>query len=764
VTGYRVINAQCRLAQMFARARLRLVRPIPSGIACVLIATMTLGCAGARAGKTPGTADSGALGPIIPVDVNEADFARSAYRVLVSSEPSEAHASLLAGVVKRQLARATLRFRAERPESGLEAVKGAFFLMRRGDFRIEAFQGAPEALSNGAAETARLGLEGYSLALYSLLMATLPEGKARADVKSHLDAMSAFRGPSQDTGPLATLGADARSAVQRALFESTEASFADASGRLLGWLERTQASDLPDMPVRSNADRYEALEVFRAVRGGGLAIAALYLRHGDPLGALTAMDEAGVERLVPRELRSRLEATGEDDDPGAWADLYRLYETASQETQSEFGLDPEALSGAAWGSALGLFRSEPGSLRGAFPLASELVAHGMAEVAPLVLASALARGGSAEELSIALALVLNAMVSEAEAKQHQGARRTFEGARELLDLASNKRFLGHVNPSAARLRYAMAALEVDQGELDRALPLLRAVVASEPLSDALRLLAAIERQRGRLDDALKYTDDLATLFERAGNSVEQAEALRSRFEILRDRRDVAGANAALSAALNRALDAARQNRPGAAGARAERLLARVLEHYGETAAVRRATERAFNASASDARELGATAIDSARGAFTRGDLQAARQAVQRAVEGSLPPEDTVYLALWLRLLEQKLKIPSDGSVEGAFASMDGVSGWLGRLRAWGRGRISDAELIAQAKTASERTEATFYTAMSRRLRGDASANAELQRVTGSPAVNLVEIGIARDVLALDAGHATFTLPKGTALP
>jgi hypothetical protein len=31
-------------------------------------------------------------------------------------------------------------------------------------------------------------------------------------------------------------------------------------------------------------------------------------------------------------------------------------------------------------------------------------------------------------------------------------------------------------------------------------------------------------------------------------------------------------------------------------------------------------------------------------------------------------------------------------------------------------------------------------------------------------VNLVEIGIARDVLALDAGTATFALPKGTALP
>jgi tetratricopeptide (TPR) repeat protein len=742
---------------MFVRARLRLVP-------CVLVAALSVGCAGGRAGKTPGSADAVAIGPIIPVDVNEVQFAQSTYRVLVSAEVNEAHLKLLAGVVKRQLDRSTARFRAERPESGLEALKGAFFLMRRGDFRLEAFRTSSEALSSGAAETARLGLEGYSLALYSLLMATLPEGPERADVKSHLDAMKAFRGPSADSGPLAALGADARSAVQRALFESTEESFTDASTRLLGWLERTQASELPETPVRSNTDRDEAIEVLRAVRGGGLSVAALYLRHGDPLGALTAMEEAGVERLVPREIRVRLEAMGEDDDPDAWSDLYRMYEAASRESQSEFGLDPEALSGAAWGAALGLFRAEPGSLRGAFPLASELVSHGMAEVAPLVLGSAIGPNSSPEELSIALGLVLNAMVAEADAKQHAGARRTFEGARELLELAAAKRFAGQVNPSAARLRYAMAALEVDQGELERALPLLKAVLATEPLTDALRLLAAIERQRGRLDAALQYTNDLATMFERAGNAVEHAEALRSRFEILRDRGDVPGATAALSAALNRALDAARQNRPGAAGARAERLLARVLEHYGETAAVRRATERAYNAAASDARELGATAIDSARGAFTRGDLQAARTAVQRAVEGSLPPEDTVYLALWLKLLEQKLRIPSDGSVEGAFASMDGLSGWLARLRAWGRGRISDAELIAEAKTAAERTEASFYTAMSRRLRGDASANAELKRVAGSEAVNLVEIGIARDVLALDAGTGTFALPKGTALP
>jgi hypothetical protein len=139
--------------------------------------------------------------------------------------------------------------------------------------------------------------------------------------------------------------------------------------------------------------------------------------------------------------------------------------------------------------------------------------------------------------------------------------------------------------------------------------------------------------------------------------------------------------------------------------------------------------------------------------------------VERAVESSLPPEDIVYVALWLKLLEQELAVPSDGSVENAFAAMDDATGWSATLRAWGRGKLGDADLFKEAHGQAQKTEALFYTAMARRVRGDASAEAELEKVARSEAVNLVEIGIARDLLALRAGaESGLKLPKGVALP
>jgi hypothetical protein len=222
---------------------------------------------------------------------------------------------------------------------------------------------------------------------------------------------------------------------------------------------------------------------------------------------------------------------------------------------------------------------------------------------------------------------------------------------------------------------------------------------------------------------------------------------------------------ALEAALARAIDATQQSRPGAAQARAERVLAHVLEHFGERAASRRATQRAYEASAADASQLSATVIDAARRALTRRDLQGARAAVAQAVEAALPPDDLVYVALWLALLESQLSVPSDGSVESAFSAMDGATGWSSRLRAWGRGKIGDNALIATARTAAEKTEALFYTAMARRVRGDLSTDAELERVSRSAAVTLVEVGIARDLLAQRAGvEAGLTVPENVALP
>jgi tetratricopeptide (TPR) repeat protein len=477
------------------------------------------------------------------------------------------------------------------------------------------------------------------------------------------------------------------------------------------------------------------------------------------------MDEAGLERSLSADLRTRLEACAEDNDPAAWYDIFRFYDSVLKEGQSALALDPELVSGATWGIAVSLFRAEPGSYRGAMPLATKLVEQGMAEVAPLVLNSGLSRGATPEQLGAALALVANATVAEAEVGQQDAARRTFQGAAPLFALAERKPYAGRVSPSPARVRYLMGALEANRGELNRADPLLKEAIQKEPTIDALKLLAAIARQRDDAKGAIGFLDRARDLAERSGDAAEEADLWRSRFEVLRDQGDKKAAQQALESALSRALDAGRQGRSGPAQARAERQLARVLEHYGDRAAVRRATDRAYDAAAADARELGATILDAGRRAITRGDLAIARAAVRRGVESSLPAEDLVYLALWLKLLEKELAVPSDGSAEDALSDMEDATGWIAKLRAWGREKLTDSELVALAQNRVERTEASFYVAMARRARGDQAAYAELAKVARSETVNLVEIGIARDLVALRAGAETgIRLPPSTDLP
>ena len=721
-----------------------------------------LACAGTHPSSKPPRSAAAEIGPINPTAVDDAAFAPSAYRVLVGADTGAKRASLLAGVVARQLERARLRFESDRPETGYAGLQGAFLLMRRGEFRREAFLHAAPPLKEGAAAASRLGEEGYSLALYTQLDGLLAPGTDRDDVETHLKAMAAFHALTGAAGPLVAAGSDARVAAQRALLDSSDEAFRDASTRLLAWIGKAHAAGSSDAGAHSNADREEA---YRALRGGGYALVALYLRHEDPLGAVTAADEAGLDRALPPDLRARLEASAQDDDPDAWQDLYRLYDSLAREVQAALSLDPRLFEGAAWGAAVSLFQSEPGSFRGAMPLATRLVDYGMAEVAPLVLSSGLARGATPEQLAAALALSLNATVAEAEAGQHEAARRTFDGSAALLELASTKAFAGRVSPSPARFRYVMGALEAGRGALARARPLLEAAVADEPSVDALRVLSAIMRQKRDVPETLKLLERARQLADKTGNVVEEADVWHTEFEVMRDGGDRAGATRALEQALTRALDATRQGRPGSSQARAERLLAHILEHFTDRPAVKRATERAYDAASADVSQLSATITDSARRALTRRDLPAARSALAHAVEASLPPDELVYIALWLGLLERQLAVTPDGSVEDAFVAMDEAPGWSGRLRAWGRGKLPDSDLLAAARDPAQRTEAMFYTTMRRRATGDASAEAELEKIAQSEAVNLVEINIARDLLALRAGtESGFKIPAGVTLP
>src|SRR5690606_19000639 len=115
-------------------------------------------------------------------------------------------------------------------------------------------------------------------------------------------------------------------------------------------------------------------------------LAALHLRHGDPLGALQVLEEADLQRLMPPALRDRLERAGQGE-RNAWVDLFRLYDSAQRGGSQETAIDPELATGAAWGAALGLYRSSPGEVEAVMPISMLLVDLGMADVASAMLAT-----------------------------------------------------------------------------------------------------------------------------------------------------------------------------------------------------------------------------------------------------------------------------------------------------------------------------------------------------------------------------------------
>lgn len=678
---------------------------------------------------------------------------------MLDAEPSRDRTNALIGVVRHQLQRAESRFEAGNQRVGLNAALGGLFLVRAGEFRKELLEGGAGTLSHCAKEVARLGQDGYASAFYSMLASLLPPGAERDGVLGHQKAIEDFGRSTQGSGPVQAASAAARIAVQRSLLEATPEALDAGREQLINWIRRALDSNV-EQPIRSNSERDETLETYRALRGGTIGLVALHLRHGDPRGVLSAVDESDLERLMPKELRLTLERAATERNPEAWAGLYRLFQQAAESNGSVSVFDPELMAAAAFGASLELFRAEPSSLHAAMPLSAQLVKYGMAEVASLVLAGAVNRSSPPEHLSAALEMVLRAIVAEDSAGQTQAARRTYSSAEKILQLAERRGFAARVTPGPARLKYVMAVIETRHAELARALALFEQAVALEPTAESFAMIAAIERQRAKPEAALAALNRVLELSRKSGDAGAETDALIQRFEVLRDSGRLDDAKKALDAALVRVVEAQRLGRPGPSQARVERLLARVLEHYGEQAAIQRATDRAYDAANGDLRQLAATMLDVSRRALILGDLQSARSAAQRAIETNLPADEMIYVALWLEILQRRMSVPSDGTVEEAYATIGEGSGWPSRLRAWARGKLSDAELLALARDASQRTEAAFYAAM-RQWRPSQPAHPSLREVARSSAIELMEVTIARDLLA---GRRAYQIPPSVSVP
>jgi hypothetical protein len=129
------------------------------------------------------------------------------------------------------------------------------------------------------------------------------------------------------------------------------------------------------------------------------------------------------------------------------------------------------------------------------------------------------------------------------------------------------------------------------------------------------------------------------------------------------------------------------------------------------------------------------------------DVSAARAALQRGIEADVDEEDLVYGALWLMLTEQRVGEAADGKVERVLGRAVHGDTWTGKLARWARGRLTDAGLRAAAKSYAQKVEAEFYVAVRAWIAGVKGADQQLRRVANNPLIDLIEVHLARDMLA-----------------
>ncbi|MFC1643079.1 tetratricopeptide repeat protein [Myxococcota bacterium] len=699
-------------------------------------------------------------GPLRPVVVSETEFPTRVREILARTDHSPQTLNLLAGVVVCQLRRASSRFETGGPEAGLRAVTGALYLLQANTFRHEMLRGSEAALAAAARETARVGSEGRSLAAYQMLLPLLQPGPTRTDVLAHLQALASWSRTLESSGVMQSAGARQRIAVDRALFEPTHEALAAAHRATAAWVDQSLALDRAERSPPSGMEPDEIMEAMRARRLGAVTLVALYLRHGDVDGAWRALTQVDA-RLVPRGLADVLERAAQDGEREAWFELHSNYSAAAQANDSEITVDPELALAAAWGSAVELYRLDPDALSAAKIMANLLFEYGMADVAPEVLAKALPKRATAQDIAYSLSVVLRSIVKENGIGQLAAARRAFRSAEPLLKLGRQTASVQRSGPTPARIYYVMGAIEVQAGELARARPLVQAASQAAPTTEASMLLAAIERQRGAYRTALRQLADVVRMTRGKGDEPARTEAHLMAFEIHREMGNRTQAESALSQALVSAL-AARRGTDATESPRTERVLARTLEYYGDREGASRATHRAYEAARSDSREMTATVLDAARRAFNLRDVRAARAAVRQGLEAGMDGDDLVYVTLWLLALERTLGESSDGTVEETLAALELSSEWTKKLRAWARGRLSAQTLLESARTRTEQTEATFYAAFDDKA--GLQRDSTLAKVAQSETIELVEAAIARDWVARSSPARDFGLPTNVKIP
>ncbi len=712
--------------------------------------------------------------------VTDARFPQAVNELLMSEPGSAERKARLAGVLGRQMSRAAQRFDDRFPDAGTAAVRGALTLVRVGDLTEGALgPDGPRALRGAAIELARRGDDGRSRAIYELLVKVLPESE-RAEPREHLEAVKAWTQNTATGGAMQAAGALETAAVARRMLEPSVEAREEATARTAAWIAQSFEVRRIFRERRVQPEREEAMEALRALGTGPTVLAALHLRDADAHGALAALDRAEARDLTRPDILAAIERVADRAESSSWLALLRALRSPARDGD-EAPQDIELLRTVTFCIAAEAYRLDPQVPEVAGVVSEALIELGMPDAAPAVLVAAVRAHPDPNVLSGAMSITLLALLRSAELDDLASARRAFEAAAPLLAIADDTKLSRRTNPSSARVRAAMGELEVRHGHLQEGERLLVEAARHEKSGAILLSLARISAHGKRLDDAQDKLKEALGREDTFRDPALRGETLLFQGDLLREAGDREGARAVY----RRALEDLARVRPSAEGdlrARVERLLARLLDRFGETSAADRALDRAFEAASRDKRQAAATVGQQVARAFLRRDVRSAQGGLLRGVSAQLSREDLVYYAVWTRILEREAlaaravadappRPPShrppahappapprmppssdDGLAEKVLSQAATDPRWIGKIAAFGLGKLPPDDLLRAAKTPGQRTEALFYGAMAKRLSGDAiAAEGELRRTIAEGSLDLMEVALAHDLLSADRG-------------
>jgi tetratricopeptide (TPR) repeat protein len=718
----------------------RLASTVSLGLA---LAVASVGCAAKKADPNVPTEGEHALA-LTPI--SDAEFATAVHRLLREGARTPERSALLAGTVRRQLAHAAEYFSTGNDVRGVNAVVGAFYLLRIGEARPDMFDEGVVALEGAVERFSARGDEGRALTLMLVLKQQLAPGSVDAlRLETHLTALKRWMGETRTGGEMSKLAADERAAVGRALLDPTQESLDNAATSINKWIKRAVEYNLRYQQTRQLPPREEVSEAYRALQSGGETIAALYLRYGLAQQALEVIEGSAAGRVTGPAFFARLRAAAQDDTAEDWRLLARDFARLAF-AEGERPLDRALVDAALWGISLEAYRRDPTSLAIGHLLADQLIELGLPEVAPLVLRDALGPQPSVVSLSAVMSTVAAALSEQFDTRHITTARRIYAASSNVLSLADRSSYKGRLKPSASQLRQLMAGIELGNGNMDRARPLLESALRAEPTVWGYTMLGTLERQAGNVDAALGHATRAVELPAARVLPLDVASAKLLSFEIERDKGNSGNAEQALEDALAIALTT-RKRGTVESKVRAERILARVLDGYGERQSAARAIERALNIAGTHRQILSETMLSAVARALVYKNVAAARVAIQTGIKAKVDVEDLVYGALWLMFLEQELGERPDGKVDRVLLTATQGDDWTSHLARWARDIVDDDALRKSASSYAQHVEAEFYIAMRASIKGATNAKEQLEKVANNPLIDLMEVQLARDILA-----------------